>query len=165
MKGWDMTDINSVDLKEYVNNAMTVVFDTMLSMNVEQVNADINELGDGQHVVGTVSFAGDVMGNVNIHVNQIFANKMAAAMLGMEEDEIETDEEVHDVLGEVCNMVGGDIKSRLCDAGLPCDLSIPTITVGNDFNIESKGWARSEKYGFRTEQNTAYVEIYVKPSS
>jgi chemotaxis protein CheX len=102
------------------------------------------------------------MGNLNMHVNNDFAHEMTAAMLDMETDEIDGDEEVHDVIGEVCNMICGDLKSRLCDSNLTCELSIPSITAGKEFSIESRGWDRSESYAFRNKQHTATVVVYIK---
>jgi len=87
---------------------------------------------------------------------------MTAAKLGMEIEEIEGEEEVHDVIGELCNIICGDLKSKLCDAGLTCELSIPSITSGNGFKIESRGWERSEHYGFRSHAHTALVAVYMK---
>lgn len=158
-----MTEINSLDLKGFITNAVSDVFDTMLSMEVEAVATNQPEKQNGSsHIVGTVSFAGLVMGNVNMHINNEFAREMTAAMLGMEIDEIDGEEEVHDVIGEVCNMIGGDLKSRLCDSNLTCELSIPSITAGKEFSIESRGWDRSESYAFRNNQHTAIVEVFIK---
>lgn len=158
-----MTEINALDLKTFVTNSVNDVFDTMLSMEVKSVEAQLQEVAeDGNHIVGSVGFAGLVMGNVNVFVGHRFARLMTAAMLGMEEDEIESDDEVHDVVGELCNMIGGDLKSKLCDAGMACSLSIPSITSGNSFKIESKGWDRNEKFGFRNDGHTALVEVYMK---
>jgi len=112
--------------------------------------------------VGSVSFAGAVLGNLNLHVDEEFASLMTAAMLGMEVDEIEGDEEVHDVIGELCNMICGDLKSKLCDAGLTCELSIPSITSGKAFKIESRGWERSEHFHFCSHDYTAMVAVYMK---
>jgi len=119
----------------------------------------------GSKVVGCVGFARDVIGNICVHVPKQFARVMAAAMLGMEVDEIEDDEEINDVIGEVSNMVGGDMKSKLCDAGFPCVLSIPSVTSGSDFKIESKGWGQHEQLGFRNRQHSGLLEIYVKSAN
>lgn len=62
-------------------------------------------------------------------------------------------------------MVGGEMKSRMCDAGLTCSLSIPSVTYGNGFRIESKGWGRYEQIGFRNSQHSALLEIYVKSAN
>ena len=157
-----MSGINSFDLREFVPNAVCDVFDTMLSMKVENIAAGQIENLNGSRIVGTVSFAGKVLGNLNLHVNQQFAVEMTAAMLGMETDEIDGDEEVRDVIGEVCNMIGGDLQSRMCDSGLTCELSIPSITTGKEFKIEPQGWDRSEEFGFSSNQHTARVEVFMK---
>ncbi len=158
-----MSDIGTLDIRTFVANAINEVFATMLSMEVELIDGEQQGTEEGNRIIGSVGFAGDVMGSVCIHVNDNFARLMTAAMLGMEVDEIEGEEEIHDVIGELCNMIGGDLKSRLCDSGLPCKLSIPSITSGNDFMVESKGWARKEQLGLQHQAHTALVEVYMKP--
>ena len=158
-----MTEINSLDLKGFITNAVSDVFDTMLSMEVESLATYQPDEGlNGTHIVGTVSFAGVVMGNLNMRVGGEFARQITAAMLGMETDEIDGEEEIYDVIGEVCNMIGGDLKSRLCDLGLTCELSIPSITSGKEFSIKTKGWDRNELYAFRNQQQTAVLEVFIK---
>ena len=149
----------------FISNVVGNVFDTMLSMEVESIEGQPAETKNGNHIVGSVGFAGAVLGNLNLHVDEEFACLMTAAMLGMEVDEIEGDEEVHDVIGELCNMICGDLKSRLCDAGLTCELSIPSITTGKEFKIESRGWERSEQYRFRSHDHTAMVAVYMKSAN
>jgi len=157
-----MPDINAVDLRGFISGAMTEVFDTMLSMDIEPEDGGAQASVDGERIVGSVGFAGKAVGSVNIQVNEAFARSITAAMLGMEEDEIEGDEEVHDVIGELSNMVGGDLKSRLCDGGLDCELSIPSITTGSDFKTEIKGWERHESLIFRHQEQFALVDVYMK---
>jgi chemotaxis protein CheX len=157
-----MTDINKLDLKAFCINSTRGVFHTMLSMEVAQVEAPPSMELSGNKVVGCVSFAGDVIGNICVHVTRQFARVMTAAMLGMEVDEVEEDEEINDVIGEVSNMVGGDMKSKLCDAGFPCVLSIPNVTTGSDFKIESRGWMRHEKIAFQHQDQLSMVEVFIK---
>lgn len=157
-----MAEIKSLDLREFITNSVSEVFDTMLSMEVESIDGDQMDLNYGSHIVGSVSFAGVVMGSLNLHVGERFARQMTAVMLDMETDEIDGDEEIHDAIGELCNMICGDLKSRLCDSGLTCELSIPLIASGKEFAIEPQGWDRNERYGFRSHQHTALVEIFMK---
>ena len=158
-----MGDMDTLDIKAFVGNAILEVFATMFSMEVALLDDEQQSAEEGNRIVGSVSFAGDVMGSVNIHVNDNFARQITAAMLDMEVDEIEGEEEVHDVIGELCNMIGGDLKSRLCDSGLPCELSIPSIASGNGVVVESKGWARKERLSLEHQAHTAVVEVYLKP--
>ncbi len=156
-----MNEINSLDLKGFAINAVNSVFDMMLSMEVEISDADSQVVMNGNRIVGSVGFAGDVMGNIRIHVGDDFARVMTAAMLGTESEEVDG-EEVSDVIGELSNMIGGDLKSRLCDSGFPCQLSIPSVTSGSDFKIESRGWIKHECFTFCHQQHTAMVEVFIK---
>jgi chemotaxis protein CheX len=158
-----MGDLSTLDIKAFVGNAIKEVFATMFSMEVMLLDGEQQGAAAGNRIVGSVGFAGDVMGSVNIHVNNSFARSITGAMLGLAVEEIEDEEEIHDVIGELCNMIGGDLKSRLCDSGLPCKLSIPSIASGNNLKIESKGWARNERLGLQHQEHTALVEVFVKP--
>jgi CheY-specific phosphatase CheX len=157
-----MDSINSLDLKGHISNAIIDVFEAMLSMDVEFPDTSPNFPMDGPQIVGSVSFAGKAMGSINLRLGEDFARLITAAMLDMDEDEIEGDEEIHDVVGELSNMIGGDLKSRLCDAGLTCKLSIPTITSGREFRVEPKGWARHESFVFNYKTQTGLVDVYLK---
>jgi CheY-specific phosphatase CheX len=158
-----MSDISTLDIGALVSNAIKEIFETMISMEVVILNGELPTNGEGNRLVGSVSFAGDVMGSVNINLPGSFARMITAAMLDMEVEEIQGDEEIHDVIGELCNMIGGDLKSRLCDSGLPCKLAIPSIASGSNFMIEPKGWSRKEQLGLQHQEYTALVEVYLKP--
>lgn len=157
-----MEKISQLDLKAFVTKAVNEVFATMLSMEVEFPDVNGQPVIQGERVVGSVSFAGKVMGNISIQVDCGFARVMTAAMLGMELEEVNGDDDVNDVIGEVSNMVGGDLKSRLCDNGLHCDLSIPSITTGTSFRIECRDWERHEQVAFRHDQHAGMVEVCIK---
>ena len=160
-----MTTINTLDLKSFVANSISKVFDTMLSLEIEAIDTDCRENSDSNRIIGSVSFAGEVTGSVNIQVKDAFAHILTAAMLGMDVEEIDGDEEVYDVIGEMSNMLGGDLKSRLCDAGLPCELSIPSVMSGSNLKIESFKWSRHERFAFQHQQHTILVEVYIKTDS
>ena len=85
-------------------------------------------------------------------------------MLGMEVEEIEGDEEIRDMLAEMGNIVGGNLKSAFTDAGLMCALSTPSFTSGTDFKIEALNMDNYERFAFRCGENTIFVEMGVKVS-
>jgi len=155
-------EIATLDIKSFATIAVNEVFDTMLSMEVEYDEADTQVTLAGDRIVGSVSFAGTIVGNISIQMSQSFGRVMTAAMLGMEEDEIEDEEDVHDVVGEMSNMIGGNLKSRFCDAGLSCELSIPSITSGSDFKVECRDWALHQRLGFHHQEHTIFVEVCIK---
>ena len=146
-----------------VRESVVDLFDTMLSMQITACDAEPS-IADNDEIVmvGFVSFAGKVNGSANIRVGQSMAKMMTAGMLGMEIDDIESDEEVKDVLREVCNIVAGGLKSKFCDTGLACEISTPSITTGNNFQVQTLHMERYERFIFSYGEETIQIEIAVK---
>ncbi len=160
----DTEKINALDIKAQVSEAVIDVFDTMLSAQLKPTDTIPSESLEDLRNVGSVSFAGEAAGMVSIHVGDNFTRQLAARMLGMEVAELEGDEEIQDMLGEVGNIVGGNLKSAFTDAGLACALSTPSFTTGTDFKIESLNLEKYERLAFRSDDNIVFVEMGVKIS-
>ena len=160
----DVVKIDALDLNSRVSEAVIDVFDTMLSLKLEPADAVSVETLEGIRNVGSVSFAGDANGMIRIHAGDSFSREMAAEMLGKEVEEIEGDEEIRDMLGEMGNIVGGNLKSVFTDAGLMCALSTPSFTTGSDFKIETHDIKNFEQLAFRCDKNVIFVELGVKVS-
>jgi flagellar motor switch protein FliN len=156
-------DVENFDIHTPLIDSMKDLFDTMLSMELESSDKDLKSaLTSVERVVGSVSLVGPLMGSVNIHVGGDFSRKMTAAMLGIGVDDIQGEEELKDVLSEVCNIVGGNLKSKLCDNGMHCDLSTPCFTAGSSFSIEAKDMVRYERLSFVYQENVVFVEVVLK---
>ena len=76
-------------------------------------------------VHSSVSITGSWHGHLVYASSQEAAKKAAAAFLAMEADEV-GQEDISDVLGELANIVGGNVKAML-PAG--CFLSLPTVVL------------------------------------
>jgi CheY-specific phosphatase CheX len=90
---------------------------------------------------------------------------MTATMLGIETEEIENLAAVKDCVGEVCNMISGNLKSALNDAGMPCLLSPPSFTSGSDFEMDMLNMRRVERFEFYHQDHDVLVEVGLKPSN
>ncbi len=154
--------INSVDISTTVINSVIDVFYTMLSMEIESIQEVPPDFREEKRTVGTVNFAGDVHGLFNIQVNDNFARMMTAAMLGIEEDEVGDQEEVFDVICELSNIVGGNLKSAFVDVGLSCVLSTPAITNGLDFRVETLNIIKVQRFLFHVQGHTIIVDAGIK---
>ena len=160
----DIEKINALNYKDKIEGAMIEVFDTMISLDLETTDSISVDSLDGLRNMASVCFGGDATGIVNIQVSDEFSRIMAASMLGMEPDEIEGLEEIVDLLGELSNIVGGSLKSALTDAGLACALSTPSFTTGTDFEIELLNLERYERFAFKYDIHTVFVEMGIKIS-
>jgi CheY-specific phosphatase CheX len=156
-----MGSMMEFDVEKVIVDSITEVFDMMLSMAVrygERAGKD-----DGvKSVLGSINIMGDVIGIVNIRVKEPFSREMVGSMLDLEADQIEGTEEIQDVLGEICNMVGGSLKSGLCDAGMGCELSTPAVITGSDYSHEARNMSRYEHFTFWHNDNAITVDVGLK---
>jgi chemotaxis protein CheX len=150
-------------IREFVAGHLNDVFETMLSLKAEPGGGPEGDPFVGEHVSGSVGLAGEtVNGSVYLHFSAPFARQAAAAMLGLGPEEITNVSDVNDVVGEVTNMVGGALKSWMCDAGATCVLTTPAVIRGDSFSIRAKPGVELIPLGFTCAGHRGLVEIHVK---
>ena len=106
------------ELDEVRNHAFATaatVFETMFYLSVEPENEEEGRTvsPDDQPLLrGEIEFQGRFSGRLSMDVPNGLAKAMAVNFLGLEESEVE---ETHtlDVVGEVCNMICGNLFSQL----------------------------------------------------
>ncbi len=84
-------------------------------------------------VSASVSVTGAWRGHVVLSCSSTASKNAAAALLGVEFDEV-TAEDIADALGELANIIGGNVKSLLPE---PCALSLPHVLLGR---VDSEHW-------------------------
>jgi len=92
------------------------------------------ELSAGVVVTGTVGIAGAVRAILSLRCSTQAATKIASHMLGISAEEAAAQN--CDAIGEICNMVAGQFKTKL---GLEaqCMLTVPTVITGSDYRVHS----------------------------
>jgi len=81
-----------------------------------------------------VGLAGALCGMVTIRCSQESAVTLATRMLG--DDAKSNPSMVGDALGELCNMVAGNFKSKISSLADHCMLSVPTVIWGEDYIMQ-----------------------------
>ncbi len=157
-----MTDIKNFDIRTHIIDAIVDVFDTIVSMEVEFSDSETTDTTGTERMVATVNFAGNVVGIVNIEVDSALSRLMMAGKLDIKPEEVEDDGEIKDLLAEISNIVGGNLKSSLNDAGHRCVISTPSITYGADFSIKPLKMEKLERFIFTYQENYIFVEVGLK---
>jgi flagellar motor switch protein FliN len=158
----DISKFERLDIISSAGDTVIELFDLMLSMKLELSDSKDGQLIEGIRAVGAVNFAGEVAGSVNIQLGKTFSRIVASKMMGIPLEEVGGDEQTKDVIGELCNIVAGNLKSGFCDSGLKCEISPPSITIGDDFRIETLNMARYEQFAFRFYEHDIFVQVCVK---
>lgn len=140
--------------------AVKRTFQTMLNVDLKDTAPGVLAPLEDEHVVGEVSFEGKATGKVALRFSATAADAVAATVLGFTPDDpADTD----DVIGELSNMVVGNFKSNLCDAGLTCKLGPPQISRTSEFKLRPVGGGLAERTGFRAPGTEIFVDTLVNP--
>jgi CheY-specific phosphatase CheX len=158
-----MKSIDDLDLQRLVCDATKNVFETMLSKGVDYVEHPESRVISGARVVGSLAFAGDnVGGGIYLEFSDAFARSLAASVLRLDSEGDISQGDVNDVVGELCNMVGGTVSSRLSDLGFECRPTVPFITRGTNFEIELADGTSCRCFVFAYQTERFIIGLYLK---
>jgi chemotaxis protein CheX len=142
--------------------ALTKTFQTMLSLKLESVDVHQMDSLVGEHMLGSIGFAGKVVGHVYLRLSSTSAKAIAAGILGLAPEELGSDE-IRDAAGELLNIMTGNFKSNLCDAGLDCKLQPPRVGMTEDFSTPIQPGGGLERLAFRAGQIEIFVDVTANP--
>jgi CheY-specific phosphatase CheX len=144
-------------LADELDQTVATIFQTMMGLDVKPVTTQW--LPEPQRVAATIHFAGNWSGVLVLEVNRSHACLFAARFLSIEEPEA-VDDDVRDVLGELANMIGGNLKSTLAPGAV---LSIPEVIDGNGFNLRICAGTSSERQAFACDNGVFWVSLIQTP--
>lgn len=127
-----LKDVRREHWPEILELATQEVFRIMLNSELEPLNIDSKPIL--LECTAMVGLAGRLCGVLTFRCHPGSAVLIAAKMLGVEVPE--SDEQALDAIGEVCNMIAGNFKTKIAGSD-PCVLSAPTVVVGGDYRVHS----------------------------
>lgn len=163
-------EISESLVRENISRAVINVFETMLHCPISLCDPmeswpppAASAVAEPQ-IVGAVGFLGDVNGLIYLYFQSSFASNCTGKMLGLDKREVEEGGAgvVNDAIGEITNMIVGNFKNCLCDAGLPCKLTVPSILRGMDLKINATGHAIRHSYLFDAGGHHLVADIIMK---
>lgn len=144
--------------EDVIFEVTNLVWQSMLGREVSTAGSD-TDLGEGPFMTGVVLITGAFEGGVSIDVQASTARHLAALMFGMEdvEDEV-SDEETVDALGELANMVGGNLKALMAQ---PSKISLPSVTTGTGYRVSIPGTVSHTRVAMRCGGVPVHVSLHV----
>ena len=131
------------------------VFITMMSLDVSPSDASWKPTGD--RLTSFVHLTGDWNGAVLLDCNPRQACQFAGLILSMDPPDI-VDDDVRDVLGELANMIGGNMK---CSMPTGVRLSMPTVMEGRDYDMRICGSQILKRVAFQCAEGHFWVTVLV----
>jgi CheY-specific phosphatase CheX len=116
-------------------------------------------------VAGAIGFNGRAVGSVYLRLSLKSASLIASRILGLESPDSLAPNEIDDAVGELLNIVTGNFKSNLSDAGLPCRLQTPQVMRSDQFIAPRAQRNSLERMAFRGPELLLFVDASVNPWS
>ena len=142
-----MTTIDA-DIEEITAMIWTSLFDLPLT-RVDEAEIDGSSL-----VTGMVSIDGAWNGAVMVRCSSELATTLTATMF--QSDGVPEFDDVADALGELTNMVAGNVKSLL---PAPCNLSLPAVAMGSDYALNVLGSTPLSTVAFTCDGHLVQVTL------
>ncbi|HZP07057.1 MAG TPA: chemotaxis protein CheX [Terracidiphilus sp.] len=142
-------EIHSDDLLQIVSS----VFDTMLGLEAFESGAPWQPTA--RWWTAAVYLSGEWNGAVLVECDHEQAARFAARFLSIDLPEA-VNEMIRDVLGELANMIGGNVKSVLMSG---IRLSMPSTVHGSDYNIRLCGGTVRQRMAFECNDGAFWVTI------
>ena len=151
-------------LNDMIRDTTKKVFSTMLNLELEEIseNEDITDT-DEYWIEGALFFGGGILGDFRIQLREGYAKKAASIMLGTEMDNIKSEAEVLDVIKELANMIGGNLRTQISASGLECDISPPKAERKKSIIHNVPAGGRFARVFFKQGINYIISEIHLRP--
>lgn len=147
--------VNVDCINPFLTSSITV-FRTMLGCELQRGKPYLAENVHPKHEIsGVIGLSGKAIGTVVLSLEGPVALKVAEAMLGEAQTELNGD--VVDAIGEVTNMIAGSAKAQL--EHLAMSVSLPNVVMGHDHKIAFPGDIRPIAIPFESDWGPVCVLV------
>ena len=145
-----------IDLEREIVDIVTQIASIQLGWDVHPVDDTTGTAVGGESITASVQISGTFDGAVHLTCERDAAIEVAGRMFGRGASTL-MDDEVRDALGELANMVAGNLKSRLSGRSR---LSLPTVVEGSGYEITRLGSRLEAESDLATVAGRLRVRVY-----
>jgi chemotaxis protein CheX len=146
------------DMDRYVTELSAAVWEQTLGLPLDPTVTVPDT--HGRTVEGHVHISGEWNGTLVFQCSIGAARQAAHVMFGPGDDH-EGLSDVQDAVGELTNMIGGNLKSLLSEDG--CFLSLPMVIEGSDYTVRMSGARVIVRQTFMSDHEPVVVTL-LEPS-
>ncbi len=145
------------DIEKAVVNITQNIWESILGLDLRRARdtAQLTESTRERSLTGCVQLAGAWEGSVFLYCPATLAGEVAATMFGTSPESLPSGD-VEDALGELTNMVAGNLKIVL---PRPCQLSLPAVVEGIDYRVIVPGTKIAAQVLFESNSKPLLVTI------
>ncbi len=157
MAALDLSDKQTLEtLTDCVIKGTESIFTTILGTDTKYSESGVDGIG-GEGVVGIISYVGDISWSMILVLPKDSAVKMGNKFTGFEVPYDSPD--MGDVVGELANVLAGDLVGRLSTEGVKVQMSLPTIMRGENVEPFLPRGIPTKKMGFTTSEGNFTLKV------
>jgi chemotaxis protein CheX len=147
------TEVNARISPDELAQIVESVFETMMDLKV--CPSAMPWFPAGDRLTAAIHLAGEWNGAVLVECDHGQACRFAGRFLSMNPPHT-VDDVVRDVLGELANMIGGNLK---CVLTRGIKLSMPSVVDGSDYSVRVCGAEIRDRFAFACPEGTFWITI------
>lgn len=120
--------MSSETINQFILESSALVFRTMIADEIASTTVSVEDLESC--VVASIGVAGEGGGTLFLRCSLDTAVELAAMLLGVSSSEIDPEGDMRDAIGEIANMIAGNLKTKLAPTLPNLVLSIPKVIIG-----------------------------------
>jgi len=150
-----------VNLADIIAESTKEIFSSMVMMEVTEGAPKANIVTRlTNSISGTVGLGGSYKGMIAIHIPEPVALAITTNFLGLEVESI--DDDVQDAVGELANMLAGNVKAALSEGGSDIKLSLPSTVFGDEYTFQCMDDGDIVIMPFNCEQGEFLVDLRLR---
>jgi len=151
---------------DLLTKAVVETFATMAEVELKTAELNNISLTDHGYRTGSVRFTGEASGQVTLafspHLSLLVTAKLMGGELGADDH---TKEVTNDAIGELVNIVTGNLQSKLSDAGLPSEVGLPEVKYAMSLPKDPGTGGSFDQFYFRSGTHLLVVQLSIDPSA
>lgn len=145
-------------MKPEENRIRSIVHDvwsTQLGLSIDDLKA-LASTAETTTITAAIHITGDFRGGIRLESSRALIRRAASIMFDQPEDTM-TREDEHDVIGELTNVIAGNVKALIPGTN---SLSLPTIVDGSDYRVSTLDVKTSDDYGFALDGEAMVLTVF-----
>jgi chemotaxis protein CheX len=142
--------LNEAQIRSIVRS----VWSTQLGLEVQDLEGTVQPT-DSPTMTAAIHISGDYRGGIRLECSRALVRRAATIMFDLPAEQLADDDD-RDVIGELANVVAGNIKALIPGSNT---ISLPTIVEGSDYHVSALDVRSSVDFNFTLDGESMTVTV------
>ena len=137
-----------------IRSIVRSIWSTQLGLEIQDVEGPVQS-SPSQTMTAAIHISGDYHGGIRLECSRAIVRRAASIMFDRPAEQL-TDDDERDVIGELANVVTGNVKALIPGSN---SISLPTIVDGSDYRVSNLDVRSSADFSFTLDGELMTVTV------